>query len=177
VNVTFHTVGAVATAAFLSSTAAGARSGRSTLRHSVLIALIGFIAGIVEHGVMDYVPHSYPIPSRIDVALAIILFLVVVALTKAQFRLLVTACFIGSILPDLVDLGPPILNHHLRWTLPAVKIFPWHWPQYSGSLYHGAKRFQSALWHCLVIGVYVSFWWLYRRSLFFSASERTHLGD
>jgi hypothetical protein len=141
------------------------------------MALIGFVAGIVEHGVMDYVPHSYPIPSRIDVVIGIILFMVLIAHTKAQFRVLVTACFIGSVLPDLVDLGPPILNHHLRWALPTVKIFPWHWPQYSGSLYHGAKRFQSAVWHCVVIGVYVSFCWLYRNSLLFSASERTHLGE
>ena len=122
---------------------------------------------------MDYVPHSYPIPSRIDVIFSITLFAVAVALTKPQFRVLVTSCFIGSIFPDLVDLGPSILNRHLGWTLPAIRMFPWHWPQYSGSLYHGAKRFQSAVAHSVVIGVSVSLCWFYRHSLFASACERT----
>jgi hypothetical protein len=138
--------------------------------------VIGFIAGIVEHGVMDYVPHSYPIPSGLDVVISITLFIVAVALTKAEFRILVTACFLGSILPDLVDLGPLILNRHLGWTLPTAKIFPWHWPQYSGSLYHGAKRFQAALSHCAVVAVCISLLWFYRFSLFSSGPECTRSG-
>jgi|SRR6266498_401681 len=177
VNVTFHTTGALATAAFLSSTQARAASGGTAPRHSLLIAVIGFVAGVVEHGIMDYVPHSYPIPSGMDVVVSIMLFVVAVAQTKPQFRVLVTACFIGSVFPDLVDLGPSIINRHLGWTLPTVKIFPWHWPQYSGSLYHGAKRFQSYVSHCVVIGFCVSLCWFYRRSLFSSASERTRLGE
>src|SRR5690242_1707948 len=67
VNVTFHTAGALATAAFLSSTQARAASGRRAHPHSPVLAGIGFVAGIVEHGIMDYVPHSYPIPSGLDV--------------------------------------------------------------------------------------------------------------
>jgi hypothetical protein len=34
---------------------------------------------------MDYVPHSYPIPSRIDVVIGVILFMVLIAHTKANF--------------------------------------------------------------------------------------------
>jgi len=173
VNVTFHTAGALATAAFLSSTRSHPASEATAARPSLLIAVIGFVAGVVEHGVMDYIPHSYPMPSSMDVAFSLILFTLAVALTKPQFRLLVTVCFIGSILPDLVDLGPPILNHHLGWSLPTVKLFPWHWPQYSGSLYHGMKRLQSAVAHAVVICVCVSLCWLYRHSLFASASKRT----
>jgi hypothetical protein len=126
---------------------------------------------------MDYVPHSYPIPSGLDVVVSIALFVVVVAQMKPQFRVLVTACFMGSIFPDLVDLGPRILNHHLGWTLPTIKLFPWHWAQYSGSLYHGAKRVQSAVSHCIVIGFCVILCWFYRHSLFSSTSERTRLGE
>lgn len=121
---------------------------------------------------MDYIPHSYPIPSRMDVAFSVILFTLAIALTKPQFRVLVTACFIGSIFPDLVDLGPRILNRHLGLSLPTVRLFPWHWPQYSGSLYDGKKRVQSAVSHAVVICVWVSLFWLYRHSLFISASER-----
>jgi hypothetical protein len=139
------------------------------------MAGIGFVAGIVEHGVMDYVPHSYPIPSAVDVVISIALFMVAVAQTKPQFRVLVTACFIGSIFPDLVDLGPRILNHHLGWALPTVSIFPWHWPQYSGSLYDGAMRAQSAVSHGIVIGLCVSLCWFYRHSLF--RLKRTRLGE
>ena len=172
-NVTFHTAGALATAAFLSSTQSRPASEKTAARPSVLIAVIGFVAGAVEHGVMDHVPHSYPIPSGMDVAFSLILFTVAVALTKPQFRVLVTACFMGSIFPDLVDLGPPILNRHFGWSLPTVRLFPWHWPQYSGSLYHGMKRFQSAVSHAVVTCVCVSLCWLYRHSLFTSASKRT----
>jgi hypothetical protein len=126
---------------------------------------------------MDYVPHSYPIPSGIDVVVSIVLFVVTVTQAKPQFRVLVTACFMGSIFPDLVDLGPAILNRHLGWSLPTVKIFPWHWPHYSGSLYHGAKRFQSAVSHCIVIGACVIVCWFYRHSLFSSTSEHAPSGE
>ena len=67
-------------------------------------------------------------------------------------------------------LGPDILNHHLGWTLSTVKSFPWHWPQYSGSLYHGAKKFQSVVSHCVVIGICVC--WFYRQPFFSTASGR-----
>jgi len=130
------------------------------------------MAGVVEHGIMDYIPHSYPIPSDVDVVLSLILLVVAVAQTRPQFRILVTACYIGSVFPDLVDLGPAILNHHFGWTLPTVKIFPWHWPQYSGSLYHGAKMIQSAVSHGVVIAVCVSLFWFYRHPLFSSDPER-----
>lgn len=176
-NVTFHTAGALATAAFLSSTQARKPSGRSAPRHTLLIAVIGFATGVVEHGAMDYVPHSYPIPSGIDVVVSITLFIFALAWTRPQFRVLVTACFIGSIFPDLVDLGPPILNRYLGWTLPTIRAFPWHWAQYSGSLYHGAKRFQSSVSHFVVISVCVSSCWFYRHSLFATASERIRLGE
>jgi len=126
---------------------------------------------------MDFVPLSYPIPSGIDVVVSIALFVVAVAQTKPQFRVLVTACFMGSIFPDLVDLGPAILNHRLGWSLPTVKMFPWHWPQYSGSLYHGAKRFQSAVSHCIVIAACVSFCWFYRHPLFSSTSDHPGSGE
>ena len=173
-NVTFHTTGALATAAFLSSTQVHAVSeDRTVPRCSLLIGVIAVVAGIVEHGIMDYLPHSYPIPSGVDVFVSITLFVVAIGLTRPKFRVLVTACFIGSILPDLVDLGPPILNRHLDWTLPTVRIYPWHWPQYSGSLYHGAKKLQSVVSHSVLIGVCVSLCWFYRHSLFAFASERT----
>jgi hypothetical protein len=124
VNVTFHTTGAIATAAFFSSTQPRPASDAVAARPSVLVVVIGFVAGVVEHGAMDYLPHSYPIPSGMDVVFSIVLFIVAVALTKPQFRVLVTTCFIGSIIPDLVDLGPPILNRHLGWSLPSRKNLP-----------------------------------------------------
>jgi len=167
-------MGALATAAFLSSTQVRNSSGETVprSRQSLPIAVIGFVAGVVEHGVMDYVPHSYPISSGVDVVLSLILLVVALAQTKPQFRVLVTACFIGSIFPDLVDLGPAILNHHLGWSLPTVKIFPWHWPEYSGSLYHGAKKFQSAVSHCVVIGICISLCWFYRHPIFSPTPDR-----
>jgi hypothetical protein len=165
-------MGALATAAVLSSTQVRVGSGdEANPRQRLTIAVVGFVAGVLEHGVLDYLPHLYPIPSGLDVLTSIALFIVAVSVTKPEFRVLVTACFMGSVLPDLVDLGPPILNHHLGWTLPTVKIFPWHWPQFSGSLYHGEKGLQSTLLHCAVIGVCVSLCWCYRHSLLAYGSE------
>jgi hypothetical protein len=74
VNVTFHTTSAIATAAFLSSTQSRPAPDAEAARPSLLIGLIGFVAGVVEHGVMDYVPRTYPIPSGTDVVFSIILF-------------------------------------------------------------------------------------------------------
>ena len=45
--------------------------------------------------------------------------------------------FLGAVLPDLVDLGPEIARKLLDLPVPALfagHLFPWHWPDGSGSL-------------------------------------------
>lgn len=60
-NVVFHALGAAATASLLSPQLE--ENPRSTL-------LAGFCVGIALHGLLDHTPHSYPLRSNADVALA-----------------------------------------------------------------------------------------------------------
>lgn len=164
-NVTFHTLTALATAAFLSSRDVNP-APRQFTHDRLLIQAVGFATGVLVHGMLDYVPHSYPIQSGLDVVISLTLFAVAVIFAKPRHRALVGACFLGSIFPDLVDLGPAIVNKSLGWSLPVVKIFPWHWPQFSGSVYDGRKAIVLLLCHLVVVGLSVSALYVYRRGLF-----------
>ena len=145
-NVTFHVLASFATTAALSTINAG------TQRARFLLLVAGLIAGVILHGILDILPHSYPINSILDVVLALILFAVAWPLVVKAQRLLFLACYLGAILPDLIDLGPAILNKRLGTTFPVIKLFPWHWKMYSGSIYDGSKGFESALSHVVVLG-------------------------
>lgn len=104
------------------------------------------------HGLLDYLPHAYPINSVVDVVLSLALISIMLLLTERGRWLLLGVCFIGAIFPDLVDLGPAIVNIRLGWSLPVFKIFPWHWREYSGSIYDGSRGVESFLYHLIVAG-------------------------
>jgi len=131
------------------------------------VLAVGLGIGVLAHGLLDVAPHSYPLPSVPDVAIALAIFVVSVVLAKREQHLLVLACFAGAALADLVDLGPEITNRHLGMRLPVVQVFPWHWHQYSGSIYDGSRWVQSLIAHFAVVGVSLVLLWRYRRSLFF----------
>jgi hypothetical protein len=80
-------------------------------------------------------------------------------------------CFVGCIFPDLIDLGPAIVNKRTGWSLPVVKIFPWHWREYSGSIYDGSRAVESSLYHLIVAGVCLILLYAYRRELFRGSSR------
>ncbi len=123
VNVAFHTLAALGTAAVLSSCRSDRIPQQFAIRDSPVFLGIAFAAGILEHGLLDYAPHWYTVKSEIDIFLSLILVAIVITLARPQHRPLVGVCFLGSIFPNLVDLGPPILNRNLGWSLPVVKIF------------------------------------------------------
>ena len=54
----------------------------------------------------------------------------------------------------------------LGWSLPVFKFFPWHWPQFSGSIYDGSRGFTSLSCHLLVVTASLAMLYLYRDSLF-----------
>ena len=161
-NVVFHTLASVATAAVLSAQLKE-RPILSTTGLTVLA--IGFTAGILVHGVLDWAPHQYPVPSVLDVVVSLIAFSVVFVLAHKQARWILFGCFLGAIFPDLVDLGPAILNRQMQLHLPTVKAFPSHWKEYSGSIYDGSQRWLSLANHLVVAGI--SGWLVlrYRQSL------------
>jgi hypothetical protein len=156
-NVIFHVLTGAAVAATLSPE-------KSPVTGGVLVVGLVTTAGV--HGLLDYIPHSYPINSAIDVGAAVILFCVLLIFAKAHVRPLLVTCFLGSIVPDLIDLGPGILNRHVGLGLPEVKVFPWHWRQYSGSIYDGTRRADSNLAHATVLATALGLIWRSRDRLF-----------
>ena len=100
------------------------------------ISLFGFVLGVLSHGILDYIPHCYPINSKVDVISSLIIFLLLVYYVKNKFKILVIAILLGSIFPDLIDLSPGIMNSLFNINLPIFDtIFPWHFQNYSGSIY------------------------------------------
>lgn len=165
-NVTFHTLTALATAAVLNSRSAAPEKRRNSGSGGLKLPAIGFTAGVILHAMLDYIPHTYPIKSGLDVMISLGLFPAAIIFANRSYRPLIGACFLGSIFPDLIDQGPVILNKHLGWSVPVVKVFPWHWPRYSGSIYVGRMTSISAICHLLVAGLSLSLLFVYGRNLF-----------
>ena len=165
-NVTFHAIASFATAAVLSSRLNTPDSPRLFQPSDLPVLAAGFAVGVLIHGLLDYAPHAYPIKSAVDVALSLAIFFTALLFVGRRRQFLLGVCFLGSIFPDLVDLGPTIMNTRLGWSLPVVKIFPWHWPQYSGSIYDGSRSAESLLYHFIVVGVSLGLLYACRVRLF-----------
>ena len=142
------------------------------MQDSLPVLTVGFVTGVLLHGLLDWLPHSYPIPNSVDIVVSLILFAVALVLVKQQHRPLLCVCFLGAIFSDLVDLGPPMINKEFGWSLPVVRVFPWHWRRYSGSIYNGSKVFDSFLLHLLVIGISAICLYAFREALFVQKSHR-----
>jgi hypothetical protein len=170
-NVTFHMLSAVATAAILSSRQNNRTSHRCVPPNLSVVAA-GFVVGVFAHGLLDYAPHSYPIKPIADVSISLALLGTAMTLANPRCRLLLGACSLGSVFPDLVDLAPAIVNKRLGWSLPVVKLFPWHWRQYSGSIYDGSRKLDSLLCHILVIAASFILLCVFRRSFLAQKHDR-----
>jgi hypothetical protein len=165
-NVTFHTLASFATAAVLCSKLKSAHPHRLFAAADLPVLTVGFGAGVLLHGLLDYAPHAYYIKSAVDVLLSLALCSGVSLLARRRHRLLLGVCFLGCIFPDLVDLGPAIVNKRLGWSLPVVKVFPWHLREYSGSIYDGSRGVESFLYHLSVAAGSLALLYLYRWKLF-----------
>ncbi|MEO7509837.1 MAG: hypothetical protein ABIZ95_21500 [Pyrinomonadaceae bacterium] len=163
-NITFHTLAAVSTAVLLSPARKADRPVELTSPSELYRLSAGFALGILLHGVLDFLPHSYPIHSILDVLLGTLLFATVWIVAARSNRPLLTACFVGAIAPDLIDHTTSILNRRLGWSLPVKKIFPWHWPEYSGSIYDGSYATESLVLHLVVTFVSLGLLYFCRQS-------------
>lgn len=135
-NVIFHTTTAIGVAVLLTDTV---RLGdKPTLIRVIPTSLYAFSIGIISHGALDFIPHCYPINSKADVIVGLLMILMAIWLTNRYFRVITgLACF-GAIIPDIVDLGPKIIDKQMNLNLSLQEnIFPWHWHAYSGSIYNG----------------------------------------
>ena len=114
-NLVFHTLFSISTS---SMCAKKAEEDNKSLQYIV----IGFTGNIIGHGIMDLIPHNYPLTTITDVVISFIIFLISIAFIKKKCLSAVSLCFLGGILPDLIDKG-------LLSIIGAnnLKVFPWHW--------------------------------------------------
>ena len=82
-NVLFHTTTAIGIAVLMTDTK-GFKSSAS-LKNTCLTALFAFVLGVISHGALDYIPHCYPLPSKIDVILGLGMIVVGVWTVKAKY--------------------------------------------------------------------------------------------
>jgi hypothetical protein len=169
-NVIFHTTSAIGIAVLLTDTKAIATA---TINKKVIeTGIFGFLLGLLSHGVLDYIPHCYPINSKLDAVAGLIMIIALVGLTNKRYRPITGLSFLGCIFPDLIDLSPSILNKHLGLSLPIMnKIFPWHWHEYSGSIYE-ANCAVSTVNHLFVISTVIIGCWSRRTDLLQMISRR-----
>ncbi len=134
-NVLFHTVSAIGVAAMVTDTSV-IQPGNSRL--TMIVAAIALLSAVFFHGVLDYLPHCYPLSSKWDVIIGFGIMVAGALVVRKPYRPIVSAAFAGCVLPDVIDLLPSILNKYLGWQLPVThKLFPWHWKENSGSVYNG----------------------------------------
>jgi hypothetical protein len=164
-NVTFHALASFATAAVLSAKLLPCQNC-FFLRSDLPFLAIGFVTGVLMHGILDFAPHSYPIWSKVDVPFCLAMFFLFAWLVKRRNLILLSACYVGCLFPDLLDLSSSIINKYVGTNLPVYKFFPWHWHIYSGSIYDGSRRFESNLWHLLLFVTSVTLLVVFRRRLF-----------
>src|SRR6187401_3267065 len=117
-NVIFHTTTAIGVTVLLTDTS---RLGnRPNITQVIPTALYAFVIGIISHGLLDFIPHCYPINSKLDVIAGLAMILCTTWLTNRHFRAITGLACLGAIFPDIVDLGPKIINKYLNLglTLP-----------------------------------------------------------
>lgn len=159
-NVIFHTTVAIAIVVTLTDTTKV--KSTTSLKMKLLMCLSVFMIGLISHGILDYIPHCYPLPSKMDVVLSITLMMISFILTNGDYKFILVSAFIGCIFPDIIDLSPSILNKYLGTHFQLLeKVFPWHWKEYSGSIY-GQKPGVSWLNHAIVIICVLAVVWFRR---------------
>lgn len=97
------------------------------------------LSGIAIHGVLDWLRHGYPVPSKIDVVVALAISGAWLLVVRKHLRALFAVALASSFLPDVVDHLPRLLASKLMFGATfAEQLFPWHTPRWSGSLYPAA---------------------------------------
>jgi hypothetical protein len=136
-NVTFHALTAVGIAHVAAIRLEPSREGWF-YRSDVWVLGSAFTLGVLSHGVLDGLKHGYPIQTVPDVLCAGILAIGWCMCLHRRFVLLFACVCLASFAPDIVDFGPRLLRSLTGiWTptLAANPLFPWHWPDGSGSMY------------------------------------------
>jgi hypothetical protein len=133
---------------------------------TVKLISILFCLGIISHGLLDIIPHCYPINSKIDFLISLFIICTTILCLNKRYRVLVAFSFIGALFPDIIDLSIPILNKYAYLNLPVHEnYFPWHWKYYSGSIYSSdctkSSIYQAILLASIIIVCYLNRWKYY----------------
>jgi hypothetical protein len=175
-NIVFHCL----TAAGIGHVAASGfrEPGSHTLRWSNLPIVAGAaVVSFLSHGVLDGLKHGYPFSPLLDIALGASIAAGWCLAVSGRFVSLFAAVFFASVLPDLIDLAPVMLKTKLGIDLhleAGGRIFPWHWPDGSGSMFPdssaapdrfkildvGQNRAVSAANHAIVLVIAAASVWL-----------------
>jgi len=79
------------------------------------------LLNVALHGIFDVIPHSHLIPTTPDIIITLLISALLIPFVKKKYLTLILICCLGSILPDVIDLGVfRILG------FGAFRIFPWH---------------------------------------------------
>jgi len=136
-NVTFHALAAAGIAHVAASRLEAAREG--WFCHSDGWVLGSAVClGVLSHGILDGLKHGYPLRAAPDVLLAGSLAIGWCFCVRRRFFLLFAGVMLACFAPDIVDLGPKMLRAATGLSTPmagAAPVFPWHWPDGSGSMY------------------------------------------
>ncbi|MBB4035029.1 hypothetical protein GGR21_000918 [Dysgonomonas hofstadii] len=159
-NVIFHVATAISLTIALTDT-----NKIKTVKDTIIPACGGLISGVFAHGIIDYLPHTYPLSAKPDIIISFLLIAAMLVIANKQYILILSFTIFGCVLPDLVDLLPPMMNKYLGFQISVnEKIFPWHMPEYSGSIFAG-KSLASDINHIAVLLITVMICWC-RRSDF-----------
>ena len=130
-NVAFHELVGIAIAQ-----ETGARLGtRASGRPGVRAWIVASGLALLSHGILDALPHYYPLPSAADVVVSVALVGAWLLLVPRWMRWPLFVVCLAALLPDIVDHFPKDVRRHLHIDLPVLpNLFPWHWRSDSGSL-------------------------------------------
>ncbi len=162
-NELFHVISGIGITAILTDTETA--EDKSSLQNKLPVVFYACSAGFITHAVLDYLPHTYPIKPKVDVIVSMILISILVLSARKSYRLIVAGSLLGCILPDLIDIGPKMLNSYFGLSVPIHRqLFPWHWKSYSGSLY-GRGYTVSAINHSVFFMLLLIIFWRRRTRL------------
>ncbi len=136
-NVSFHVI-AGAGIAHVAATQIRNSKDSWFCRSDLKTLAVAISLGVLSHGVLDGLKHGYPIRPLYDVVGGSLLALCWCLFVQRRYRLLFASVILASLAPDIIDLGPRMLLSMTGIWTPTVELgplFPWHWPDGSGSMY------------------------------------------
>ena len=124
-------------------------------RPGVGVVAIATIVGLASHGVLDGLPHGYHLGALTDIGAGGTLAAAWCLAVRRPLRLLFAVVIAAALLPDVIDHGGAMLRWQAGLSVPVrqTPVFPWHWPEGSGSLYGGRHATVSLVNHFVVLTV------------------------